>query len=199
MRIVNDSVDLSTQRWPISYHLEEYYVAAGRYLAAPTRDHRQELCARRERVRLELDTHNWPRRCDVKAAWRVAACRRADDRQMGRCMCWRCGRSRGANNPEALLAFGAGQPPVSAKRLERQMNNADVVERALVLDYYEKGFHAGADPGRARRRRRIEPAMLKYEPHYRRGYEDGRRSAEQAARVYKQLLEQRTADSSESR
>jgi hypothetical protein len=67
-------------------------------------------------------------------------------------------------------------------------NDQEIVDRALAMDRYEKGFHDGADPQRARRRRTVEPSMLKFQMHYMRGYVDGRRAAEEHERAYRDEL-----------
>ncbi|HJU21888.1 MAG TPA: hypothetical protein VJ891_05215 [Casimicrobiaceae bacterium] len=71
----------------------------------------------------------------------------------------------------------------------RDAKDAAIFELAFMVDAYEKGFHDGTNPKRARQRRVLEPSMLKYEPHRKRGYEDGRRAAEQAVRAYRERLE----------
>jgi hypothetical protein len=201
MNVLDDSADPSIQRWPISYLLEDYYVAARRYFAERKPSHLDELERRRARVRAEIASQGAPRRRDVRIAWEVAASRRKDDRLRVQCMCWRCGRTRlDDDNQSAVGSARATSALIPAafstrrKTAKRSTKEQAVFDRAFELDFYEKGFHAGADPQRGRRRRRVDPAMLQYEPHWKRGYTDGYHAATRSSRVYQRLLLQACED-----
>lgn len=94
MKTVADDLDLSVQRWPISSLLEDYFIAARRFVARPNAHHAAELDVCCERVCGELAKHGPPRARDLRAATDIAADRAADDRRYRRCQCWRCGVAR---------------------------------------------------------------------------------------------------------
>jgi hypothetical protein len=82
------------QRLPVSFLFEDYCIAARRFFAALTPEHREELNWRRQQLREELASSGPPRPQDLRAAWQLVAERRADDRLQGRCMCLPCGLAR---------------------------------------------------------------------------------------------------------